>query len=425
MDELDQQWAMPTTNRRRFLLGGAAAGLFAATLGVESAAASGLLGGEKACCPTRIPMPSAVAAVSLADLTAGNAQAMRIAEASDLVKKARRATERLANEVQDRTIKDKTLELLRSPAPTYYLKSPTAADKAAVRAELLAAGLIPDATTVEGIFPPVADPHQPPQAFWSAPGSTYAGHHSYPGGLAIHEWVNATLAEGFVKIYDDAYDLVDDRALDPSIARAAPLWHDLNKVTVFQWNSDGSELVEQVIADTGAHHPTSGAEAIVRGMSSAFVVALLSAHDAPTNTKSNPTQTGRQRLVNYLRAAAIIARVDPVATGLLQPTADPITGGYALAQDPPRIEGYINHLSDHDFVLSGDTAARMIAVLTGLAPDYGITPSSQPARFNLFRNLVFSQLSDFRLYGALLVGGVPAVKAMIDRRVDLSQLRTP
>jgi hypothetical protein len=97
---------------------------------------------------------------------------------------------------------------------------------------------------------------------------------------------------------------------------------------------------------------------------------------------------------------------------------------YQLAQDPPRIEGIINHLSDHDFLLSGDSAARMIKELRVIAADYGIDPVASPARFNLFRNLVFAQVADMRLYGHLITGGRDAVKAVIGARVDLSQLNS-
>jgi len=238
---------------------------------------------------------------------------------------------------------------------------------------------------------------QAPQAFWSAPGSTYTGHHAYPGGLAVHEWLNARIAKAFVEGYDAIYHLSSDpKAIDASIAQAAPLWHDIHKVTVFQWRADGSELVEYPIADTGAHHPLSGAEAILRGLPLPFVIALLSAHDAPTTVKSNSTQTGLQRLVNYIRAAAIIARRDPVALGLLQRASD---GRFQLSQDPPRIEGHINHLSDHDYLFSNDSAATLIGTLRQVAVDYGIDPARQEPRFNLFRNLVFAQVSDIRLYG--------------------------
>jgi hypothetical protein len=398
--------------------------LLAAGVATVSATAAFGLGGvasasARACCATRLgPMLYAPPAVPLSAVTAGNQQAMDLARKSSTIMDTNAAILAMADGLADANLRAKTLEVLRNPAPTYMLRSPSRADKDAVRQELLAAGLITDQVTVEGIFPPVGDPHEAPQAFWSAPGSAYAGHHSYPGGLAVHEWINASLAQQFLDSYDARYGLVSEsNAIDPSIATAAPLWHDINKVTVFQWVDDGSELIEQTIADTGAHHPISGAEAIVRGLPPDFVIALLGAHDPP--------QVGAslQRLVNYIRAAATIARVDPVKAGLLQPTDDPtMPAGLGLSQVPPRVEAHINHLSDHDFVFSGDSATLMIKTLRDLAPEYGIDPVAQPARFNLFRNTVFSQQTDMRLYGVYQTGGAPAVKARIDSAVDLSPL---
>src|SRR5260370_8897059 len=60
-----------------------------------------------------------------------------------------------------------------------------------------------------GVFPPLlgdggACP-QLPQTFFSAPGSFFGGHHSYPGGLPIHESFNdvsnQNLAQGYRKVY--------------------------------------------------------------------------------------------------------------------------------------------------------------------------------------------------------------------------------
>ena len=361
-------------------------------------------------------MPAFVPEYSAAAAAIGNRDAMTLAQKSRRIMEAKDAAIAIADAISDPTVRAKTLDMIASPAPTYQLKSPTRADKEAVRQELLAAGLIGDSVTVDGVFPPVNDPNQPPQAFWSAPGSTYAGHHSYPGGLVVHSWTNASLAQQFLDSYDARYGLVSESgAINASYAQAAPLWHDNQKVAVFQWNDDGSEFIEQTIADTGGHHPLSGAEAIVRGMPADFVVALLGAHDPPQAGVSY------QRLVNYIRAAAIIARVDPVKMGMLRQTDD---GSFALAQDPPRIEPHINHLSDHDFVFSGDSATILIQTLKDLAPGYGVDPATQGSRFNLFRNLVFSQLTDMRLYGVLQVGGADAVKATIDDQVDLSALRS-
>jgi hypothetical protein len=405
-------------SRRAFLAGSLATAVAALT---SSAGAAVAHADSRMCCPTRLAtFEAAPFAGPLSAVTAGNQQAMSLARSSSRIMAANDAVLAMADALKDQALRRATLDILRNPAPTYQLKSPTRADKEAVRQELLAAGLITDQVTVEGIFPPVGDPHEAPQAFWSAPGSTYAGHHSYPGGLAVHSWTNASVAAQFVDSYDQRYGLVSESgAIDPSMATAAPLWHDINKVTVFQWNDDGSELVEQTIGDTGGHHPLSGAEAIVRGMPADFVVALLGAHDPPQSGVSI------YRLINYVRASAMIARVDPVQAGLLQPWDDPMApAGLGLAQRPPRVEAHINHLSDHDFVFSGDSATLVIQTLRNLAPRYSIDPGSQQARFNLFRNTVLAQLTDMRLYGVLQTGGQEAVKAMIDSTVDLSPLQT-
>ena len=392
------------------------------------AALGGLLGSpppflvpaEGACCPVRIAMPPGVRPVSLADTAQGNRQAMAIAKRSHLAQTAHDSLLDIARNLPDPGIRQATLDVLANPNSRVHLASPSPADKETVRRELLTAGLIADQVPVEGIFPPVGDPTQAAQAVWSAPGSTYSGHHAYPGGLVVHEWLNAGIAKAFVEHYERIYKLGATRgALDVSVALAAPLWHDIHKVTVFQWNADGSELFEYPIADTGAHHPLTGAEAILRGLPAPSIIAILSAHDAPTTIRSNATQTGLQRLVNYIRAAAIIARRDPVALGLLERRPD---GTFELAQHPPRIEGHITHLSDHDFVFSGDSMATMISALKQLSRQYGIDPDGSAPRFNLFRNLVFAQVSDMRLYGVLVADGISGVKAIIDNEVDLSQL---
>lgn len=411
-------------NRRRLLAAAGAAALAAIDPGAVAAHSSiGLPG--RSCCPVRLGAVALSRIPTLSEAIQGNKQAAAVAAASSLISRATEELHGLAAGINDQGTREATISLLDTPAPTYQLLSPTAGAKEQVRQELLGAGLIPDATTIEGIFPPVPDASQPAQPLWSAPGGSYGGHHAYPGGLVMHEWVNASLAEAYADVYQTAYGIVSaPAAIDPNINLAAPLWHDIHKTVVMQWNPDGSELTEQTIADTGAHHPLSGAEAIVRGMPPDFVVALLSAHNAATSvmetvSAARPILTGYQRLVNYVRAAAIIARVEPIAAGLLRRSED---GTWLLRQDPPRFEGFITHLVDQDYVLTGDTSARMVKALSTIASGWGIDPSGDLARFNLFRNLVFSQASDMRLYGALIAGGVDAVTAIISTEVDLSQL---
>ena len=403
------------SRRSFFARGVGATALFAAAPFPAAVAA-------RSCCPTRLAASPAHQVASPADLAEGRRQAVAVAQRSRLVMRTVERVRVLAAELADPIARGRTLDLLENPAPTYQLRSPTPADREAVRQELLAAGLIPESTTVDGIFPPVADPCEAPQPFWSAPGSGFGAHHAYPGGLAVHELGFARTAAHYRETYDEVYDLeAAPGAIDGHLLTGVSLWHDIQKVTVFQWQADGSELAEQTIADTGAHHTLGGAEAIIRGMSPEWVTVQLCAHDAPTLVQLRPGQAGRQRVVNYIRAAAIIARVDPVSSELLLRTKD---DGFALRQNAPRIEGYIANFADGDYLFTNDAIPLLVSTLTEIAAGYGIDSTRGPARFNLFRNLVLSQLSEVRLYGVLQQDGIDGVRAVIDREVDLDQLRT-
>jgi hypothetical protein len=180
-----------------------------------------------------------------------------------------------------------------------------------------------------------------PQAFTSAPGGVFGGHHSYPGGLAIHEAFNLSSALSLATNYRRTYGhhgasglpevgLVDnseaanDIAIDQNIMIAAPIWHDWAKTIVFQWTETGDEFPEFNFggngktdkfggagnSKTGAHHILGVAETIKRGLPTQFVITQASAHAAPA-------EGNEFMVVNWIRAAAIIAQVDPVTSGYL------------------------------------------------------------------------------------------------------------
>jgi hypothetical protein len=107
------------------------------------------------------------------------------------------------------------------------------------------------------------------------------------------------------------------------------MWHDWAKTIVFQWNVDGTEFQELAFggngktddygavgnSKTGAHHILGLAEAMARAMPPRFVIAEACAHSAPV-------LGAEYKAVNWIRAAAIIARVDPVDRGYLRIDAD-------------------------------------------------------------------------------------------------------
>jgi hypothetical protein len=316
--------------------------------------------------------------------------------------------------------------------------------------KLLAAGLVSvdDGAAVPGglragVFPPVLHDgsHCPqlPQPFRSAPGSVFGGHHSYPGGLPVHEANNdradVALAEG----YRQSFGVPTERGgagerffIDEDIILAAPIWHDWAKAIVFQWNADGTEFAELSFGGNGktdnfgqpgdsrtpGHHILGLAEAMVRGLSPVLVITQASAHSPPTG--GNEFQ-----VVNWLRAAAIIAGIDPVNTGYLTLDASghlrlpPLrrlgsVDLLAAGQTNLLAEYTIHNLSDSDNIYSTPAVAEVQVLLAAIAPRFGYDPAD-PARYNnRFRNVVLSHLTAERLLILYSAGGLDAVEDEVE-----------
>ena len=288
----------------------------------------------------------------------------------------------LANSIADPHLRADVLELLANPVPKYAQKYQTTVERTALRDALAREGFVKAGDPVSGIFPPGTEGGAVVQPFWSAPGSAYDSHHSYPGGLLVHELFNARMTEHFAKTYNLEY-FGGQKKVDRDLVIAAAFYHDIMKTVVFQFNEDGSLLPELEIAGTGGHHCLSGAEAIVRGHDARFVTVLLSAHAAPS--------LGDQvKVAAWCRAASIIAGVDPVEYGLVDRKG-------ALAALPP-IECFVNFLSDHDYVLSVAAVQDVSPLVETLA-----TPPGDPER-RWWRHRVLSTASAIALYEAATRG---------------------
>src|SRR5262249_27076629 len=287
---------------------------------------------------------------------AGNAAAIALARKSPLVQSAYKFLLSQAAKINDDKLRKETLDALGDNPCVRHRASLTDAQKDAIIATLVAQKLVnpADAASIvggvkAGVFPALVDDGTAcpklPQKFFSAPGSTSVfGHHSYPGGLPVHESNNETadihLATEYREIYgnrehrglptidpDDVQGKSgdDDDAdvptifIDEDLIIAAPLWHDWAKPMVFQWNGNGTEFTElnfggfgttdnfgNTTGDsrTGGHHIITIAEEMARGLSPAFVITQASAHSAPTSGNE-------YKVVNWLRAGAVIAQIDP------------------------------------------------------------------------------------------------------------------
>jgi hypothetical protein len=227
-----------------------------------------------------------------------------------------------------------------------------------------------------------------------------------------------------------------DIVIQDDLMIAAPLWHDWAKTMVFQWNSDGTEFAELNFGGngstdnngnsgdsrTGGHHIIGLAETMKRRLSPEFVITQASAHSAPT-------LGNEYKVVNWLRAAAIIAQIDPVKNGYL--TTD--SQGY-LRLHPVRKLGDIDllgnnqtnllaeyalhNLSDADFILSVPVVSIDQVVLKAIAPEFGYDPINTSIYNNKFRNVVLSYISAERLFLIYGNNGLSGVTQEINKLRD-------
>ena len=201
---------------------------------------------------------------------------------------------------------------------------------------------------------------------------------------------------------------------------------------MLQWNADGTEFAEFTFGGngatdnygaagdsrTGAHHIIGLAESMARGLAPKLVITQACAHGNPLGAE--------YRVVNWLRAAAIVAGVDPVAQGYLRVDK---AGRLRL----PRDEQAGGLRSEHARSARGERAGRVPAaqplrrrlpqsgpamvvaqkLLSKLAPEYGYDPADT-ARYNTkYRNRALAHLSAERLYMLYTSGGLEAVRSQL------------
>ena len=301
--------------------------------------------------------------------------AVPLAKDAELVQLSYKKIQDAVSSIKDSTLRSMTAEIINNPNPAFMENYQLPGSKRALYNKLAAAGLLDTSKiSAEQLLPPYSG--KLPQPFYSAPGSGYASHHAYPGGLATHTAANLCISEGIYNTYKDIFN--SDISRD--IIISAQALHDLAKPLVFQWQKDQASLPEYTIAATGAHHILSIAEVIYRRFPVEEIVAQACAHTIPTGKDE-------QVVAGYLKAAAIIAGKDAVKLGLVNSNNTIPT--------PHKQEGYIVSLGDHDFVLSSPACQKSVAILKQIAAkDYGMTKAElEGEHFNRFRNYIGAQYS--------------------------------
>lgn len=323
-----------------------------------------------------------------------------MANKSPHVTKAWAYLKKTASTVKNPDLRAKALAILDTPAPTLLARMDDASRKEVCQ-ELTSKGYIKDAQA-DSFLPPAKDPKNAPQPFLSAPGSGYQSHHSYPGGLVTHTAANLMISLAIFDVYQN----VSGFALDRDTVLVSQLLHDLHKPWVFQWEQSGESRTEKPLAGAGEHHVLGVAESIVRGLPAQVVVAQACAHTHPG------TEKDEAEVVGWLTAAAILAGKDPVQAGLLA------SDGKTLPQ-PRRVEGFVTHLGDHDFVFTVPAAKWTIAAMRDVAEkQYKLSGDDlKGAKFNALRNYAFSQLTAEALYREYSLKGSEGLAAMVAQTV--------
>lgn len=158
-----------------------------------------------------------------------------------------------------------------------------------------------------------------------------------------------------------------------------------------------------------------------RGLNPAFVITQASAHAAPT--------LGNEfKVVNWLHAAAIIARIDPFAKGYLTKDAQgkprlPALrrlGSLDLLNATPSqtnllAEYTLHNLSDADFTYSIPAATSAQAILQELAPGFGFNPADTANYNNRYRNRTLSLITGERLMIIYSEKGLEGVRAELHK----------
>jgi hypothetical protein len=397
---------------------------------------------------------------------AGNAIATATASHSQLVTSAyTRLKERLQASVTNTTILNATMDGLFNPDTcVQHRANLTVAQKQAIVNQIVAAGLVnpADGNSITGgiyagIFPALINDKDGanacpnlPMPWYAAPGSGNGSHHSYPGGLPIHESFNTSSAFTFADNYRNIYGRnakdglpvagpiggagpKDNLTISEDIVVGAPMWHDWAKPMVFQFTSTGTIFTELNFGGsgtndnngaagdsrTGGHHILSIAETIKRGFPADFIIAQASAHAAPT-------LGNEYKVVNWIRTAAIIDQIDPVAAGLLTKDAN---GNFRLP--PLRHLGDLNllsagqanilaeyplhNLSDADFVFTIPAVNDADVILQSEASTFGYDPVNSPVAYQTeFRNVAMSNLSAERIQITYANQGLTGVKALLN-----------
>ncbi|WP_340109955.1 hypothetical protein [Pikeienuella sp. HZG-20] len=339
-----------------------------------------------------------------------------MARASRLVMGTYNELLQTASSIEDEGYRRLMTECITGPKVTFLEMYPTEADRRKMFDEMVRLGFFNAEDDPDHVWP---SGHMSPQTYLTAPSSHNDFYNAHPGGLAVTVAYNIRMAEAYTSNYRQMYGVPINR----DVSVAGLLIHEYPKVWLYQWREDGSWLEEPrtVYDDTWhAHCIYVTAELMHRRFDSRIVMAMAAAHQlgmldaAMDGRRVVANWIGLERVAHFIKAAAVMAQVDPVEYGLLERKG----GDVVLAPQPA--EHWVTHLADMNWPytmggaqLSTEPALRQIA-----ESDYGIKGDDLHGRpFNQMKNYVWSQLSQITLYEILVREGDDAMRKTVNRLI--------
>lgn len=351
----------------------------------------------------------------LAEIQAMNPEEM--ARASRVVSAAYNELLQVAASLEDDGYRKLMTECISSPKITFLEMYPSDADRRKLFQEMVKLGFFNAADDPDHVWP---SGHMTPQTYLSAPSSHNDFYNAHPGGLAVTVAYNIRMAEAYTSNYRQMFGIPINRDLPA----AALCVHEYPKVWLYQWLEDGSWLEEPrtVYDDTWhAHCIYVTAELMYRRCDARIVMSMAAAHqlgalDASMDGRKVVCNwVGEQRVAHFIKAAAVMAQVDPVEYGLLERRRD---GEVYLAPVPA--EQWVTHLADMNWPYTmGAAHLRTWPMLQQIAKeDFGLSDRDLKGRpFNQFKNYVWSQVGQIPLYEVLVREGFDAARTTVRRLV--------
>lgn len=323
---------------------------------------------------------------------------------------------RTAASLEDEGYRRLMTECIVRPQITFLEQYRTDEDRRRIFDEMVKLGFFNAEDSPDYVWP---SGHLSPQSYLTAPSSHNDFYNAHPGGLALTVAFNIRMADAYTQNYRQVYGVPINR----DVAVAGLLVHEYPKVWLYQWQADGSWLEEPrtVYDDTWhAHCIYVTAELMYRRFDSRIVMAMAAAHQLSALNASMDGRrvvtdwVGPSRVAHFIKAAAVLANVDPVDYGLLE------RQGGELRLRPQPAEQWVTHLADMNWPYTmGGAHLHTEPLLRHFAAQElkleGADLTGRP--FNQLKNYVWSQLGQIALYEILVREGEDAARKTLGRLV--------